>query len=517
MKPRVLVVDDEPPQLEILRLILGSEGYEVATAASGKSALGALRRQGFDVVLTDLKMPDHSGISLLEEILREQPGACVVLMTAHGTIDSAVEAMRKGAFDYLTKPLDREVVLLAVSRAVERTRLLSENLQLREELRGRFRLENIVGAHGSMEEVFRVVHKVARSASTVLIYGESGTGKELVARAIHVASERRDRPFLAVNVGALPESILEAELFGYEKGAFTGADARKVGLFEQASGSTLFLDEIGELKRDLQVKLLRVLQEREVLRVGGTEPVAVDVRVVAATNRDLEHEVKQGRFREDLFYRLNVIPLRLPPLRERRTDVPLLVEHFLVKHAEPGRTRRIELDALEALVAYAWPGNVRELESVVERTLLLADGDLIRLADLPAAVRLRAGLGAAGVPIEIPDDGMDLEALERSLILQALDKGGRQRDAGSAPSGAQPSDFSVSARADPGCPRWCGGRPRWCGRGAGLTPRSLEKLLGAQQLVAVDPTAVLVALQLQRTQATAALSAVRSSPRSPTQ
>jgi DNA-binding NtrC family response regulator len=425
VKPRVLVVDDEPPQLEILRLILGSEGYDVAAAASGRGALATLGRQAFDVVLTDLKMPDLSGITLLEEILRVQPGACVVLMTAHGTIDSAVDAMKKGAFDYLTKPLDRDVLLLAVSRAVERTRLVSENLRLREELLGRFRLENVVGAHGSMEEVFRIVHKVARSSSTVLIYGESGTGKELVARAIHVASDRRERPFLAVNVGALPESILEAELFGYEKGAFTGADARKIGLFEQASGSTLFLDEVGELKRELQVKLLRVLQEREILRVGGTEAVPVDSRVVAATNRDLERDMRQGRFREDLFYRLNVIPIKLPPLRERRTDVPLLVEHFLAKHGEPGRTRRIAPQALEALVDYSWPGNVRELESAVERTLLLADDDVIRLVDLPAEVRMRGGHAGSGtVPVEIPDDGLDLEALERSLLLQALDKAG---------------------------------------------------------------------------------------------
>jgi transcriptional regulator with PAS, ATPase and Fis domain len=275
-----------------------------------------------------------------------------------------------------------------------------------------------------MQEVFRVVHKVARSASTVLIYGESGTGKELVARAIHVTSDRRDRPFLAVNVAALPETILEAELFGYEKGAFTGADARKIGLFEHASGGTLFLDEVGELKRDLQVKLLRTLQEREVLRVGSTEPVPVDVRVVAATNRDLEREVREGRFREDLFYRLNVIPIALPPLRARRTDIPLLVDHFLAKHGEPGRMRQIAPEALEALVGYAWPGNVRELESVVERTLLLAEGDVVRLDDLPPAVRMRGGAGARGLPIEIPDEGLDLDGLERSLILRALDKSG---------------------------------------------------------------------------------------------
>jgi len=421
VKPRILCVDDEPPQLEILRLILSSEGYEVVTAGSGRGALADLRRQSFDVVLTDLKMADLSGIALLEEIMRLQPGTCVVLMTAHGTIDSAVEAMRKGAFDYLIKPLEREVLLLAVSRAVERARLVSENRRLREELRARFKVENLVGAHGSMQEVFRIVHKVARSSSTVLIYGESGTGKELVARALHVMSDRRDRPFMAVNVAALPETILEAGLFGDEKGAFTGADARKIGHFEQASGSTLFLDEVGELKRDLQVKLLRVLQEREFNRVGGTEPVAVDVRVVAATNRDLEREVRDGRFREDLFYRLNVIPIVLPPLRERRTDIPLLVEHFLAKHGEPGRTRHISPEALEALVGYSWPGNVRELESVVERTLLLAEGDVVRVEDLPAAVRMRAA-GGRGVPIEIPEAGIDLEQLERDLVLQALEK-----------------------------------------------------------------------------------------------
>jgi transcriptional regulator with PAS, ATPase and Fis domain len=274
-----------------------------------------------------------------------------------------------------------------------------------------------------MHEVFRVVHKVAASASTVLIYGESGTGKELVARALHHESERRTRPFYAVNVAALPESILEAELFGHEKGAFTGAEMRKIGLFEQASGSTLFLDEVGDLKRDLQVKLLRALQEREILRVGGTERVRIDVRIVAATNQDLERAVREGRFREDLYYRLNVIPIALPPLRDRRTDIALLVDHFIAKYAG-ARRRGVTEEALKTLVAYDWPGNVRELESVVERALLLGENELIVPADLPATVRAGTAGPRGARELEIPDSGIDLEALERSLILKALEKAG---------------------------------------------------------------------------------------------
>jgi DNA-binding NtrC family response regulator len=381
-----------------------------------------------DVVLTDLKMPDMSGIELLTALSEKgalAPGAafpCVILMTAHGSIDSAVEAMRKGAFDYLTKPLEKDELLLVLRRAGERSHLVRENRMLHEQLRDRFRLDNIVGAHGSMQDVFRVVHKVAASTSTVLIYGESGTGKELVAKALHHESDRRGRPFYAVNVGALPESILEAELFGHEKGAFTGAEARKIGLFEQATGSTLFLDEVGDLKPDLQVKLLRTLQEREILRVGGTERIKIDVRIVAATNLDVERAVREGRFREDLYYRLNVIAIVLPPLRERRTDIPLLVEHFLQKFA--GSTRReVSPEALKLLMAYDWPGNVRELESVIERALLLGESDRIVPADLPAGVR--AGLGGsrrALLDLEIPESGIDLEELERSLILKALEK-----------------------------------------------------------------------------------------------
>jgi DNA-binding NtrC family response regulator len=421
MKGRILAVDDERHQRDILQMILNAEGYETIVAGNARQALLETRNQPFDVVLTDLKMPDKSGMSLLEELLASQPGLCVVLMTAHGTIDSAVEAMRKGAFDYLTKPLEQEELLLVVRRAMERTRLVRENRMLQEQLHDRFRLENIVGSHGSMQDVFRIVWKVAASTSTVLIYGESGTGKELVAQALHQQSDRRDRPFYAVNVAALPEGLLEAELFGYEKGAFTGAEARKVGLFEQASGSTLFLDEVGDLKRDLQVKLLRTLQEREILRVGGNERIKVDVRIIAATNLDLEQEVREGRFREDLYYRLNVIPIVLPPLRERRTDIPLLVEHFVKKYGGE-KARSIGPDALKVLVDYDWPGNVRELEAVVERSLLLAEGTVVEPDDLPPNVRANVSLTRGPLGFEIPETGIDLEALEKSLVLKALDK-----------------------------------------------------------------------------------------------
>jgi DNA-binding NtrC family response regulator len=429
-KGRILVVDDERHQRDILQMILESEGYSAQVAGNGPQAITALHEQPFDLVLTDLKMPGMNGIVLLQEILNAAQGLCVILMTAHGSIGTAVDAMKKGAFDYLTKPLEREQLLIVLRRAMERVRLLRENRLLHEQLRDRFRIENIVGETGAMQDVFRVIQKVAASASPVLIYGESGTGKDLVARALHFASERRMKPLYPVNVPSLPEPLLEAELFGRQP-AFPG-DSGQTGVIEQAHGSTLFLDEIADLKPDVQAKLLRLLQEREFVRVGGSEPSRADVRLVAATRHDLERAVREGRFREDLFYRLNVAPIVLPPLRQRRTDIPLLAEHFLRRHAESGRPRAVGDAALKALMAYEWPGNVRELQSVIESALLMAETETISRDDLPAHVR--AGIaGPRGLlGIEIPDTGIDLESIERALILRALEKA-----AGSVPRAAR--------------------------------------------------------------------------------
>jgi DNA-binding NtrC family response regulator len=421
---RVLVVDDEVRQLEILKTILEREGMDVETATSAEGAVRVMRDTLPAVVLTDLKLPGADGVDLLEEVSRSSPQTCVILMTAHGSIDNAVAAMKKGAFDYLTKPLERETVLLAVRRAMEKARLLSENLALRQQLKDRFSLRNIIGDHGKMQDVFRMVLKVAPSPSSVLIYGESGTGKELIARAIHYNSPRASRPFHATNCAAIPEPLLESELFGHEKGAFTGAIARQMGLFEQASGSTLFLDEVGDMGASTQAKLLRTLQEREIRRVGGAQQIPVDVRIIAATNKDLGALMREGRFREDLYYRLNVVSILLPALRERGTDIPRLVHTFIARHAKGARKsiQGIEGDALSILCRYSWPGNVRQLESAIERAVLMTEGPMLRAEDLPQEVREQGAAGA--LSIEIPDSGLSFEALERDLLQQALLKGG---------------------------------------------------------------------------------------------
>ncbi len=425
---RALVVDDEAPQREIIAAILSSAGWDVSQAGGAKTALKLLEPSPPDVILTDLRMADEDGLDLLADLRRVAPAIPVVLMTAHGSVDTAVRAMKEGAFDYLTKPLDRADLLLTLERALERVRLLRQNAALREALDERYSDQNIVASHGAMREVMRLVAKVAPTSSSVLIYGETGTGKEVIARAIHARSRRKNGPFVAINCAAIPETLLESELFGHEKGAFTGAVARKLGHFERASQGTLFLDEIGDLPLSLQPKLLRVLQEREILRVGGTAALPVDVRMVAATHSDLAKLTREGTFREDLFWRLNVFPIVLPPLRERSTDVALLVEHFLTRLSAENETspKRMAPDALAALMAYRWPGNVREVQSVVERASVMADGDQIRLEDLPAEVGTPSGKVrlTPRLDFELPEDGFVFEDFERQILAQAMARSG---------------------------------------------------------------------------------------------
>jgi DNA-binding NtrC family response regulator len=417
----VLVIDDEKTQRDILTVILEGEGYSVETASNVSQALTCYQGHPADVVLTDLSMPERDGLSLLAELIKVDPEALVILITAYGTIGSAVQAMKQGAFDYLTKPVDREELLITIARAFEKLHLVKENRQLHQQLQEKFRVENIVGHHPLMREVLRLLQKVSASQATVLITGESGTGKELVARALHAHSPRAQHPFLALNCAAVPETLIESELFGHEKGAFTGAQTRQVGLFEAVDQGTLFLDEIGDLSLPLQAKLLRVLQEKEIRRIGGREDIKVDVRVVAATNRKLATAIKQGSFREDLFYRLNVVSIHVPPLRDRTTDIPELIEHFLKKYAaSSGKVVKEVTDgALRALLEYHWPGNVRELESVIERVVLLCDGGRVDLEDLPAEVRTRATL-LDKMDFDLPADGFSLEEFERRLLESAM-------------------------------------------------------------------------------------------------
>jgi DNA-binding NtrC family response regulator len=417
MKPRrILVVDDEKNQREILLLILGGERdeegaplYDIQAASSGQEALRLFRQDRFDLVLTDLKMAGMDGLQLLNELTQIDSSTPVILMTAHGSIESVKDALRAGAFDYLEKPLDRAKLLEVIARAVGQMRAVDEE---------------IVGVSSGMERVKKMIVKVAVSSSTVLIRGESGTGKERIARAIHKASPRAAERFQAVNCAAINENLLESELFGHEKGAFTGAVGEKKGLFEIADKGTLFLDEIGDLNISMQAKLLRALQEKEILRVGGTRPIKVDVRVLAATNRDLEAMVKDNRFREDLYYRLNVIPINVPPLRQRRDDIVVLMEYFLRKHsANASRAIKVSAEARKLLLDYAWPGNVRQLESAIERALLLAEGDEITVEDLPLEIRQAAHTEGTG-GFKLPPEGISFEELERSLIVQAMEQTG---------------------------------------------------------------------------------------------
>ncbi|MBC7187881.1 MAG: sigma-54-dependent Fis family transcriptional regulator [Calditrichaeota bacterium] len=404
---------------QVLKAALEADGHYVAMAFDGQTALDTFAREPFDVVLCDLKMPGMDGLQVLKELKARHPGVEVILMTAYATAQTAVEAMKQGAYDYLIKPFETDELRLKVARLIEKRQLAEENVALRQELRHTFELAYVVGRSEAMEKVYRMVQKVAPTDATVLLRGESGTGKELIARAIHELSPRADKPFVAVSCGALPESLLESELFGYEKGAFTGADRRKEGLFQAAGEGTLFLDEIGDVSLATQVKLLRVLQSHEMVPLGATRPIPVRARIIAATNRNLEEALHAGTFREDLYYRINVFPIVLPPLRERREDIPELVNHFLRKYGGPKAA--IEPDALAALMHYTWPGNVRELENVVERTVIMTGGGVITRADLPAHIVYSA---APSSPVEIPAAGLSLEEVERSLIVKALDKAG---------------------------------------------------------------------------------------------
>ncbi len=386
---RVLVVDDEENLRVVLRTLLRRHGYEVETASSGEEALALVDGFGPDYVLTDVRMPKMGGLDLLATLRAKGNDATVIVMSAYGNLDLAIEAMKAGAYDYVQKPFKADEIVLALRKAEERESLRRENRALREEVRKENRFEDILAKSAKMQEIFRTIAKVADFKTTVLITGESGVGKELVARALHRRSSRGGGNFVAVNCGAIPENLLESELFGHRKGAFTDAVQDRRGLFEEASGGSLFLDEIGELPLGLQVKLLRVLEDEKIRRLGDSRDIQVDVRIVTATHRDLTAEVKAGRFREDLFYRLNVLPIHVPPLRERREDIPLLIDHFVERNNGRLRTavRGLDTEARRLLYEYSWPGNVRELENTIERAMVLTEGDLVTATDLPERVR----------------------------------------------------------------------------------------------------------------------------------
>ena len=422
---RVLVVDDEENFRHILSVILKKERYEVETASNGEEALQRISDTTFDQVLCDIRMPGMDGLDFLKEVRKTEADANVIMMSAYGTLDTAVEAMKLGAYDYISKPFKADEIILTLKKAEERERLRKENELLRKEVKKEYSFDNIVSKNEKMQSIFEVVRKVAQYKSTILITGESGTGKEVVARALHYHSDRSQLPFMPVNCGAIPENLLESELFGHSKGAFTDAIRMKKGLFEEADGGTLFLDEIGELPPQLQVKLLRVLQDGEIRRVGEAKAIQIDVRIVAATVKDLVKEVNEGRFRDDLFYRLNVVPVHIPPLRERKEDIPLLVTHFIKKQSQSlgKNVTGIDPKALEVLINYKWYGNVRELENTIERAIVLADGESIELQNLPLDIQnFQERVEVTSLSEEEYSIKRASKALETTLIRRALKK-----------------------------------------------------------------------------------------------
>ncbi len=429
MKSRILVVDDEESIREFLDIMLRKEGYEVSLAEDGARAIDILKKKSFDMVISDLQMPQVTGMELLRHVRDSYPDTVFMLITAFGTTESAVEAMKLGAYDYLTKPFKIDEVRINIAQALKSRNLEVENRVLKKELKKEFNFQSIVGNSDVMHRIFELITRVAQSPTNVLVTGESGTGKEMVAKAIHYNGPLKDKPFVTVNCGAIPENLMESEMFGHKKGSFTGAIADKSGLFEVADGGTLFLDEVGELPVSIQVKLLRALQERVIRRVGGIEDTHVDVRIIAATNRELESMVKTGQFREDLYYRLNVIQLKTPPLRDRRDDIPSLALHFLKKYAQKfGRpVQAISDEAMEILKKYDYPGNVRELENIIERTVALEVGSTVLPESLPPFVQTPSGRKLASAQeIQITDDGLDLEKvvgqIEKELLIKAIHK-----------------------------------------------------------------------------------------------
>lgn len=419
----VLVIDDKESIRKMLRQTLVAEGHNVESAANGFEGIKKTKSKQYDVVLTDLKMPDMDGISVLSAVKEENPDASVIVMTAYGTIETAVEAMKRGAFDFLTKPFDTDHLNVLIKRALETRQLMNENLLLKEALKLNLGESKIIGTSEKVNEVLKLVQKVAPSDTSVLLIGESGTGKELFARAIHQLSSRKDKPFVAINSAAIPNELLENELFGSEKGAFTSSHARHIGKFEIAEGGTVFLDEIGDLHIALQAKILRVLQEKQVERLGGTQTVPVDVRVVAATNMDLKTAIEQKEFREDLYYRLSVFPVTIPPLRERVEDIPSLAEYFVDRFCKEMKktSRKISREGMNLMERYHWPGNVRELENAVEQMLVLRRGDVVDVEDLPARIQRRKRNPENAV-LNLPDEGYPLEQLEKEAVEQALDR-----------------------------------------------------------------------------------------------
>ncbi|OGP92314.1 MAG: two-component system response regulator [Deltaproteobacteria bacterium RBG_16_54_18] len=412
----ILIVDDEESHRLMLRAHLEQEGFSTVEAIDGEEAIAKVAERNVDLILMDIRMPRLDGMEALLRIKRANPAIPVIMMTAYGSIDSAVKALQAGATDYLTKPLDSNELIVKVHKALRYHQLEEENVLYREQLGIRFDFSRIIGKSARMRELFDMLATVAPTEATVLLLGESGTGKEIIANAIHQNSPRRERPYIKVNCAALPETLLESELFGHEKGAFTGAIEKKKGRFERADGGTIFLDEIGEMSLTTQTKILRVLQEREFEPVGGTKTIKVDVRIIAATNKNLEDEVKRGKFREDLYYRINVVPITIPPLRERAEDVPLLAAHFLRLYGEKNKRmlKGFADGVMDALMRYDWPGNVRELENIVERTVIMSRGDTITFADLPPAIA-----GAQGTAIQT-SPAISLKDVERETIIKAL-------------------------------------------------------------------------------------------------